>query len=111
MRRREPTSVRCGNSTSNPVSIPAVNLQRMVQGRANPKRLTELATALYDLREWARIQSTLGDDGEIAIQKVWIEVRDWADGRALRHKLNLDSVPVALKQPTANAGMESLNND
>lgn len=66
--------------------------QGMVGGRSNPKRLKELAETLHGLREWARIESTIGDDGEIAIQKVWREVVAWADGTAMKYKLNLAAV-------------------
>ena len=79
-----------------------IRLHSVVGGRSNPKRLTELATALHDLREWARIEASIGDDSEIAIQKVWREVMDWADGTAAKYKLNLNFECGAAAPETAN---------
>jgi hypothetical protein len=81
--------------------------QGMVGGRANPKRLEELAWMLAELRDWAWIEAKV--ETEKSNQEIWLQVRDWANGAAAEKKLNLDSVPVALKQHTANAGMESSN--
>ena len=67
---------------------------RKTTGPANPKRLAELAEALRDLREWARIEGCVCDDSDVA-KKVWREIFDWADGRALRHRLNLDPQSAA----------------
>lgn len=85
----------------------ADSLHSVVQGRANPKRLAELAEMLAELRDWAWLEAKV--ETEKPKQEIWLQVRDWANGAAAQKKLNLDSVPVALKQHTANAGMESLN--
>ncbi len=60
----------------------------------NPKKLEPLRLALVELREMARIEASLGDDSEIAIQKAWKEVQAWADGCARKHKLDLN-LPAA----------------
>jgi hypothetical protein len=87
----------------------ADSLHSVVQGRANPKRLAELAEMLAELRDWAWLEAKV--ETEKPKQDIWLQVRDWANGAAAQKKLNLDSVPVALKQHTANAGMESLNGE
>ena len=91
----------------NTASANGGSLHSGVQGRANPKRLTELAEMLAELRDWTWLEAKI--ETEKSKQEIWLQVRDWAVGAASQKKLNLDSVPVALKQHTANAGMESLN--
>lgn len=71
-----------------------------------PKRLAELAAMLAELRDWAWLEAQV--ETEKPKQQLWLQVRDWAVGAAAQKKINLNSVPVALKQHTANAGMESL---
>ncbi len=92
---------------NNTASTNGGSLHSVVEGRANPKRLAELAEMLADLRDWAWLEAKI--ETEKPRQEIWLQVRDWAVGAAAQKKLNLDSVPVALKQHTANAGMESSN--
>lgn len=55
--------------------------------RINPKRLEEVATVLADLRDWACMEARLETD--LKARKVWLGVRDWANGSALKLKVNL----------------------
>lgn len=69
----------------------ADSLHSVVGGRSNPKRLAELAKVLNDLRCWADIEGSLHPYGT-SEKQIWREVGEWADGTAMKYKLNLAAV-------------------
>jgi protein subunit release factor A len=78
--------------TEQPKRVARGSLRRMVGGRSNPKRLAELAESLHNLRDMARLESSCCSTNELGARKVWREVEDWADGTAMKYKLNLAAV-------------------
>jgi hypothetical protein len=87
----------------------ADSLHSVVQGRANPKRLAELAEMLAELRDWAWLEAKV--ETEKPKQEIWLQVRDWAEGAAAQKKLNLAGIQtrqegarVPKATPDANGG-------
>ena len=60
-------------------SRPPGSLQRVVRLHP-PKRLEALAEMLRDLREWAWLEAKIETDK--SKQRIWLDVRDWAIGKA-----------------------------
>lgn len=52
-----------------------------------PKKNPELSETLSQLRDWAVIERKLTDDP--AAHKVWRDVEDWAQGVALKYRVEL----------------------
>lgn len=92
----------------------ADSIHSVVQGRANPKRLADLAEMLAELRDWAWLEAKV--ETEKPKQEIWLQVRDWAVGAAAQKKLNLAGiqtrqegarVPKATPDATGGARLET----
>ena len=70
-----------------------------------PKSKLPLAEMLLELRDWASLEYRVEEDS--GKKKIWRDVVDWATGAAIQSKINLETVPLALKKHTANEGTVS----
>ncbi len=98
------------NTMTSELQKPApIRSNALVRGRANPKRLAELAEMLAELSDWAWLEAKI--EPEKSRQEIWLQVRDWAEGAAVQKKLNLAGVQtrqegarVPKATPDANGG-------
>jgi len=77
--------------------------------KRTPQRLAALEEELKNLRWWAGVEAGLGNSTEAT---VWRQIGDWADGTALKYRLNIDqTLPGAAAPETANTVSRSAIRD